>query len=268
MSGFSRTVIAVAQPFRAVRQIDSIFLRMASLTGKVAIVTGGSRGIGRAIASSFLREGISVTITGVNAQHLREAETELSRGLAGGVTVYAAAADVRDHLAVESVMEETVRRQGGFDILINNAGVGWFGSVESEGHDDWRRVIDTNVTGVFNCCKAAIPHLRRRGGGWIVNISSLAGTNPFVGGAGYCASKAALDVFSEALMQEVRQDGIRVSYVKPGSVNTDFMDHADPTNEWKLRPEDVAQVVVDLVSHDKRSLPSRVDIRPSKPPRK
>jgi 3-oxoacyl-[acyl-carrier protein] reductase len=129
-------------------------------------------------------------------------------------------------------------------------------------------VMDTNVTGVFNCCKAAIPHLRRRGGGYIVNISSLAGTNPFVGGAAYCASKAAVDVFSEALMQEVRHDGIRVSYIKPGSVNTDFTGQADPNNEWKLRPEDVAQVVVDLVSHDQRSLASRVEMRPSRPPKK
>jgi NAD(P)-dependent dehydrogenase (short-subunit alcohol dehydrogenase family) len=128
--------------------------------------------------------------------------------------------------------------------------------------------MDTNVTGMFNCCKAAIPHLRRSGGGYIINISSLAGSNPFAGGASYCASKAAVDAFSEALMQEVRHDGIRVSCIKPGSVNTEFMGHADPQNDWKLRPADVAQVVVDLVSHDSRSLPSRVDIRPSKPPKK
>jgi 3-oxoacyl-[acyl-carrier protein] reductase len=128
--------------------------------------------------------------------------------------------------------------------------------------------LDTNITGVFNCCRAAIPHMRRRGGGWIINISSLAGSNPFAGGASYCASKAALDAFSEALMQEIRQDGIRVGYVKAGSVNTDFMGTPDQQNDWKLRPEDVAQVVVDLVSHDPRSLPSRVEIRPSKPPRK
>ena len=239
-----------------------------SLQGKVAIVTGGSRGIGRAIAAALLQEGASVAVTGVSKDHLQEAEAELSRVAAGDARVLTFAADVRDHLAVESCMDETARRQGGLDIVVNNAGVGWFGSVESQGHDDWRRVMDTNVTGIFNCCKAAIPHLRRRGGGYIVNISSLAGTNPFVGGASYCASKAAVDVFSEALMQEVRQDGIRVSYIKPGSVNTDFMGHADPNNEWKLRPEDVAQVVVDLVSHDRRSLASRVDLRPSRPPKK
>jgi 3-oxoacyl-[acyl-carrier protein] reductase len=240
----------------------------APLAGKVAVVTGGSRGIGFAIAAAFLQNGIHVAISGVNRGHLDKAEAELARAAANGARVLTFAADVRDHLAVESLIDETARRQGGLDILVNNAGIGWFGSIESQGHDDWRRVMDTNVTGVFNCCKASIPHMRRRGGGWIINISSLAGSNPFVGGASYCASKAALDVFSEALMQEVRHDGIRVSYVKPGSVNTDFMGHADPQNDWKLRAEDVAQVVVDLIRHESRSLPSRVEIRPSTPPRK
>ncbi len=241
---------------------------MASLAGKVAIVTGGSRGIGLAVSAALLQRGVHVAITGLNKDHLEKAEADLARVATQGARVLPFAVDVRDHLAVASLVDETVRRQDGLDILVNNAGVGWFGSVESQGHDDWRRVFDTNVTGIFNCCKAAVPHLRRRGGGYIINISSLAGSNPFSGGASYCASKAAVDAFSEALMQEVRQDGIRVSYVKPGSVNTDFMGHADPQNDWKLRAEDVAQVVVDLVSHDERSLPSRVEIRPSKPPKK
>jgi len=244
-------------------------LRMGTpLEGQVAIVTGGSRGIGRAIAAALLARGTHVAITGVNKDRLEQAEAELARAATGGARILIFVADVRDQLAVQSLVDETARRQGGLDILVNNAGVGWFGSVESQGHDEWRRVMDTNVTGVFNCCKAAIPHLRRRGGGYIINISSLAGTNPFVGGAAYCASKAAVDVFSEALMQEVRHDGIRVSYIKPGSVNTDFMGQADPDNEWKLRPEDVGEVVVDLVSHDRRSLPSRVEMRPSRPPKK
>ena len=234
----------------------------------VALVTGGSRGIGRASASAFVSQGVHVGITGINPNHLAEAERELTASAVSGAAVHTFTADVRDHLAVESTVDEIVRRLGGIDILMNNAGVGWFGNVESEAHDDWRRVLDTNVTGLFNCCKAAIPHLRRRGGGWIINISSLAGTNPFAGGAGYCASKAAVDAFSEALMQEVRHDGIRVSSIKPGSVNTEFSGHADPASDWKLAPEDIARVVIDLVEHPDRSLPSRVEIRPAKPPRK
>ncbi len=244
-------------------------LRMGtSIEGKVAIVTGGSRGIGRAIAAALLQKGVHVALCGVNKEHLDKAEAELTRTATAGARVLMFTVDVRDHLAVQSLVDETARRQGGLDILVNNAGVGWFGSLESQAHDEWRRVMDTNVTGLFNCSKAAIPHLRRRGGGHIINISSLAGSNPFAGGASYCASKAAVDALSEALMQEVRHDGIRVSYIKPGSVNTDFMGHADPASDWKLRPEDVAQVVVDLVSHDTRSLPSRVDMRPSRPPKK
>ena len=239
-----------------------------SLEGKVAIVTGGSRGIGLATAAAFVQKGIHVAISGVKKDHLEQAEAELARVAAGGARVLIFVADVRDHLAVQSLIDETARRQGGIAILVNNAGVGWFGSLESQGHDDWRRVMDTNVTGIFNCCKAAIPHLRRRGGGYIINISSLAGSNAFAGGVSYCASKAAVDAFSEGLMQEVRHDGIRVSYIKPGSVNTDFMGQADPGNDWKLRPVDVAQAVLDLVSHDPRSLPSRVEMRPSRPPKK
>ena len=238
------------------------------LEGKVAIVTGGSRGIGFAVAAALIQNGAHVAISGIKKDHLENAEAELARVATGGARALIFAADVRDHLAVQSLVDETARRQGGIDILVNNAGVGWFGSLESQGHDDWRRVIDTNVTGIFNCCKAVIPHLRRRGGGYIINVSSLAGSNPFANGASYCASKAAVDAFSEALMQEVRHDGIRVSYIKPGSVNTDFMGHADPANEWKLRPEDVARVVVELVSQDTRSLSSRVEMRPSMPPRK
>jgi len=244
------------------------FRMASSIQGKTAIVTGGSRGIGLAIAAGLLAEGVSVSITGTNPDHLRAAEASLLAKTAGGAKLLTFTADVRDHLAVDSVVEETVRRLGGLDILVNNAGVGWFGTVESESHDDWRRVIDTNLTGIFNCCHAAIPHMRRRGESYIINISSLAGKNVVTGGAGYCASKAGVNAFSEVLLQEVRQDGIRVTYVCPGSVNTDFTGHADPNNDWKLRPEDVAQVVLDLVRTDKRSLPSLVEMRPAKPPKK
>jgi NADP-dependent 3-hydroxy acid dehydrogenase YdfG len=170
---------------------------------------------------------------------------------------------VRDYGQVEQLVETTVQRFGGLDILVNNAAIGKFSLVSETSPDDWRAMVETNLSGVFHCCHAALPHLRRRGSGWIVNISSLAGTNAFVGAAGYSATKAGLNAFSEALMQEVRQDDIRVSYIMPGSVSTGFGGHG--TADWKLAPEDVAQVVVDLIEHPRRSLPSRVEIRPSKP---
>jgi NAD(P)-dependent dehydrogenase (short-subunit alcohol dehydrogenase family) len=232
------------------------------LAGKVAIVTGGSRGIGLAIATALHGRGAAVVLNGLDQGRIDRAV----RALPGALGIRA---DVRDPDDVAGLVRAAVERFGGLDILVNNAAVGVFGSVADLAHHEWRAVVDTNLTGVFQCCHAAIPHLRRRGGGWIINISSLAGKNSFPGGAAYCASKAALNAFSEALMQEVRYDGIRVSYVMPGSVRTAFAGHeVGDSAEWKLAPEDVAQVVLDLVGHDPRSLPSRVEMRPSRPPRK
>ncbi len=157
-------------------------------------------------------------------------------------------------------------RFGGLDALVNNAGVGVGVPIADMPHDEWDRIIGTNLTGVFNCCKAAIPLLRARGGGWIVNVSSLASKNPFIGGAAYCASKAGLNAFSEALMQELRYDNIRVTYVLPGSVATGFSGRTAETGaDWKLLPEDVAHAIVDVMNHPARSLPSRIEIRPSQP---
>ena len=237
---------------------------MADLKGKSAVVTGGSRGIGLAIAEGLLARGVRVVITGRDESHLADAKARLSRRR--GAKIQTMVADVRDHAQVEAVMAHAVSAFGGLDILINNAGVGVFSPVADQSIDKWRETIDTNLTGVFNCCHAAIPHLRARGQSWIINVSSLAGKNPFAGGAAYCASKAGLNAFSEALMQEVRYEGIRVSYVMPGSVRTEFAgSHDGAGTEWKLAAEDVAQVVVDLLQHDPRSLPSRVEIRPSQP---
>jgi len=236
----------------------------------VALVTGGSKGIGLAIARALLDRDMQVAISGRHEADLRRAAEQLGAG-ANLVTV---SADVRDEAAARRSVEETVRAFGGLDVLVNNAGVGKFANVADMTPQMFRDVIDTNLTGVFYCTHAALPHLRRRGGGYIVNISSLAGKNAFTGGAAYCASKAGLNAFSEALMQEVRYDNIRVSYVMPGSVSTGFGDRgssgeADPSTElgagWKLAPEDVARVVVDLISHEARSLASRVELRPSRP---
>ena len=237
---------------------------MTELTGKAAVVTGGSRGIGLAVASALLARGVHVLITGRDARHLEDAQAALSDRSPGRLET--AVADVRDYAQVEQAIRRAVSAFGGLDILINNAGIGVFSEVADQPVEQWRETIDTNLTGVFHGCHAAIPHLRARGQGWIINVSSLAGKNPFAGGAAYCASKAGLNAFSEALMQEVRYDGIRVSYVMPGSVRTEFAGtHDGAGTEWKLTAEDVAQVVVDLLMHDPRSLPSRVEIRPAKP---
>jgi NAD(P)-dependent dehydrogenase (short-subunit alcohol dehydrogenase family) len=234
------------------------------LEGRTAVVTGGSRGIGFAIAESLLDHGAGVVITGTSQGHLDKA---LAR-LGGRGRLEAVRADVRRPGDVDRVIGRAVEVFGGLDVLVNNAGVGRFANVADMSIDQWHEVIDTNLTGVFYCCRTAIPHMRRRGAGFIVNISSLAGKNAFVGGAAYCASKSALNAFSEALMQEVRHEGIRVSYVMPGSVATEFGGPTTGDAGWKLTASDVAQVVLDLLAHDKRSLPSRVELRPSQPPRK
>jgi NAD(P)-dependent dehydrogenase (short-subunit alcohol dehydrogenase family) len=240
---------------------------MTRLAGKVAIVTGGSRGIGLATASRFLREGASVAILGTDRGRLDAARGELA-AVASSMHVLALQADVRDHGQVAAAVDQAVAAFGGLDVVVNNAGVGMFKAVADMTIDDWRAVIDTNITGVFNGCHAALPHLKRRGGGWIVNISSLASKNAFVNGAAYCATKSAVNSFSEALMQEVRYDGIRVAYVLPGSVNTGFGGLANTKSEWALQPDDVAEVIADLIAHPTRSLPSRVEIRPAQPQRK
>jgi len=240
---------------------------MSTLSGKVAIVTGGSRGIGLAAARLLRREGASVAVVGTNSAHLRTAVDSLTAD-AGEGRVEAVAADVRDSIQMEAAMARTASALGGIDIVINNAGVAVFKPVAEMSVDEWRLMFDTNITGIFNTSRAALPYLRARGGGWVINVSSLAGTNPFPGGAAYCATKAAVNAFSEAFMQEVRHDGIRVAYVSPGSVDTSFGGGTRDKSGWALQPEDVAQVIGDLVAYPGRSLPSRVEIRPSRPPRK
>ena len=227
-----------------------------------AIVTGGTRGIGLAIAQAICRAGGHVMVTGRSDTSVREALSSLATD--AGDRAAGMAVDVRDSAAVDRLVDETARRFGGLDTVINNAGVGAFANVEAMSDADWNLVIATNLTGPFHVSRAAIPVLRASGGGWIINIASLAARNPFVGGGAYCASKAALVSFSETLMQEVRYDNIRVSVVLPGSVATDFSGPGK-NDGWKLAGEDVAHVVMDLLRHPARSLPSRVEIRPSQP---
>ena len=237
------------------------------LNGKVAIVTGGTKGIGRGIAAALVREGINVCISARKRSEIDETIEDLA-GLGRG-RITGLVCDVRDHPQIEALFDRTIEEFGGIDILVNNAGIGIFSSVEEMSPEDFRAVLETNLFGVYYCCHEAIPLMKQRGGGYIINISSLAGTNAHPRMAAYNASKFGLNGFSEALMQEVRHDGIKVSYIMPGSVNTEFADDTfSEDKSWQLQPEDIARVVLDLLHHHERSLPSRVEIRPSKPPKK
>lgn len=233
----------------------------------IALVTGGTRGIGRATAVALLKTGHSVMLTGRQRGQVDATVDALKAQCNADGRVAGRAVDVRDRKAVERVVADTAETFGSMTVLVNNAGVGAFSTVEATSDEDWASVIDTNLTGVFYASRAALPALRRAGGGWIINIASLAGRNFFANGAAYCASKAGLVAFSESLMLEVRQDNIRVSVIMPGSVATEFVGpsgkHEDES--WKLSPDDVAQTVLDLLNHHGRSLPSKIEIRPSKP---
>ena len=237
------------------------------LKNKSAIVTGGTKGIGRGIAEALIREGVSVCISSRHQNEIDKAVSELNGSTEGSAIGFVC--DVRQHDQVRALIDHTVKELGGLDILINNAGVGIFETVEQTSPEDFRAVLETNLFGVFYCCHEAIPRMKKRGLGYIINISSLAGANPHPRMAAYNASKFGLNGFSEALMQEVRHDNIKVSYVMPGSVNTEFGgDSPSDEKSWQLTPADIARVVIDLLHHDDRSLASRVEIRPSKPPKK
>jgi NAD(P)-dependent dehydrogenase (short-subunit alcohol dehydrogenase family) len=238
-----------------------------NLKNKVAIVTGGTKGIGRAIADFLLREGVSVCVSARDVEVIGDAPKRAGNFDGGREIMFPC--DVRNYDHVTGLIGYAVKELGGIDILVNNAGIGIFETVEQTSPEDFRAVLETNLFGVFHCCHTAIPEMKKRGGGYIINISSLAGANPHPRMAAYNASKFGLNGFSEALMQEVRHDNIKVSYIMPGSVNTEFGGDS-PSDEkgWQLTPQDIARVVIDLLHHDDRALPSRIEIRPSKPPKK
>jgi 3-oxoacyl-[acyl-carrier protein] reductase len=236
------------------------------IENKVAVVTGGTKGIGKAIAESLLKKGAKVFICARNKPEVKRALEDLSRyGQTEGEIC-----DVRSEEQVRQMLEECERVFGGVDILVNNAGIGIMNkSVEEISGDEFRQTLETNLFGVFYCCHYAVPLMKKRGGGYIINISSLAGQNAHPRMAAYNASKFGLNGFSEALMQEVREHNIKVSYICPGSVNTYFGgDEPSEENSWQLQPEDISQIVLDLLNMNPRALPSKVEIRPSKPPKK
>lgn len=235
---------------------------MSRIEGKTAIVTGGSRGIGLAIARALAERAADVLICAREKAALDGAVEDLRSKAKSRVE--GTICDVRDYEQVRAMVEKAARLFGGVDILINNAGVGFFRKIEELSIEEWRATIETNLSGAFYCSKEVIPLMKQRGGGFIINIGSLAGRNAFAGGTAYNASKFGLIGFSEALLQDVRYDHIRVSCIMPGSVNTGFSGR-DRAEDWKLMPEDVARVVVSVLEMEPRAMTSLVELRPSEP---
>ena len=237
------------------------------LGGRTAIVTGGSKGIGFAIARRLIQAGSNVVICARGEAEVATAAVELDA--AGEGSALGIAADMRSLDDVRKLVAAGVERFGRLDILVNNAGVGGFAPVDEISPEMWHQILETNLTGVYYASHEAIPHMRKSGEGWIINIGSLAGKNPFAGGAAYNASKFGLLGFSEAMMLDVRHYGIRVSCIMPGSVETHFSGPGSHSGaDWKLQADDIAEAVMDLLAFDSRALPSRVEIRPSRPPKK
>ncbi len=232
------------------------------LEKKNAIVTGGSRGIGFAIAKALAQSGAAVAICGRNQTALDKAVSQLTK--TGLSKVIGKVADVSKSTEVEALFGFVDWQLGGLDILVNNAGIGVFKPTAELSLADWAKTLETNLTGVFYCCREALSRLKNQGGGYIINISSLAGKNPFAGGAAYNASKFGLNGFSEAMMLDHRYDNVRVTQIMPGSVDTEFSPGLAKA-DWKIAPDDIAEIVLMLLRTPERTLVSRIEVRPSKP---
>lgn len=227
-----------------------------------ALVTGAGRGIGREVALALAREGARLTVVSRTAHELDTLVGEIE---ALGARGMAFAGDLRHPSACAGAVASAVDCFGGLQILVNNAGVGVFANLAETSDEDWETVLNTNLTSVFRLTRAALPHLSRRGG-HVLMVSSLAGRNPIAGLAAYCASKAALDQLAACLMLEVRHQGVKVTTIAPGSVDTGFAGAPRPPDtSWMLTAEDVAQTVVDLLRMRDGAHSSRVEMRPARP---
>lgn len=239
---------------------------MRDLKDKVAFITGGSKGIGYGTAEILVGEGMNVAVTSRTAEAAQEAATKLNA--LGGGRALGLQSDVRDFESQQAAVKKAEEKLGAIDFLFANAGLGRFGSIEDLSIEQWNEVIDTNLNGVFYSIKAALESLKKTRG-FIITLSSLAGTNFFAGGAAYNASKFGLTGFTQAVMLDLRQMGIRVSTIMPGSVATHFNNHVpNDSDGWKIQPEDIGIMVRDLLKLDARTLPSKIEVRPSMPPKK
>ena len=230
------------------------------------IITGGSKGIGLGIADYLVQQGMNVAITGRNTDTLEDAEYSLKSHNKGKVLSFEA--DVRDMDEMSEMADAVVKAWGGIDVLVANAGIGHFGSIEDLTLDQWQETIDINLTGVFISIKACLEALKASKG-YIISISSLAGTNFFAGGSAYNASKFGLTGFTQSVMLDLRQDGIKALTIMPGSVTSYFNGHTpDESDAWKIQPEDLGELVHDVLQLNPRTLPSKIEVRPSMPPKR
>jgi 3-oxoacyl-[acyl-carrier protein] reductase len=235
---------------------------MDAIKNKVVLITGGSKGIGYGVAEALLSEGAKVAITSRSQKSANEAATRL--GKTGKGEVLALESDVRDLNAQQKAIDAVVKKWGSLDVLVANAGLGHFGNIETLSVEQWNETIDINLTGVFYSIKASLPELKKSKG-YIITMASLAGTNFFAGASAYNASKFGLVGFTQAAMLDLRSYGIKVTTIMPGSVATEFSSGAKGDESWKIQPEDIGQIVVDLLNMHPRTLPSKIEVRPSIP---
>lgn len=239
---------------------------MNTLQGMTALITGGSKGIGYGIAASLLKEGVNVAITSRNQQDADAASAELSK--IGPGKIIGIAADVRNFEAQQKVVAQTLATFGRLDVLIANAGIGHFAPITEMTANQWNDTIDTNLTGVFYSLKSALDALIAAKG-YFISIASLAGTNFFPTASAYNASKFGLVGFTQAVMLDLREAGVKCSTIMPGSVASHFNNHEPNADDaWKIQPEDLGQMVVDLLHMNPRTLPSKIEVRPSQTPKK
>ena len=241
---------------------------MNNIKGKVALITGGSKGIGFGIAEALLNQGLKVAFTSRSQESANKAVEELVSRTNTDKHILGIEADVRDLSHQENAVKKTIEEFGQLDIVIANAGLGHFASIEDLTVDQWQEVIDTNLTGAFYSIKASVKALKQSKG-YYITISSLAGTNFFAGGSAYNASKFGVTGFTQAVMLDLRQHGVKVSTIMPGSVSTHFNGN-EPSEKgaWKIQIEDLGEIVVDLLKMNPRTLPSKIEVRPTSPPSK
>lgn len=239
---------------------------MKNLKGKVALVTGGTKGIGYGVAEALLNQGVKVVITSRDKGAADEAAKNLASKTKTTGSIIGVQADVRQLDSQKEAVNQALSTFGQLDVVVANAGLGHFGSIEDITTKQWNDVIDTNLTGVFNSIKASVDALKLSKG-YYITISSLAGENFFAGGSAYNASKFGVTGFTQAVMLDLRKYGVKVSTIMPGSVSTHFNGN-EPSEKgaWKIQIEDIGEIVVDLLKMNPRTLPSKIEVRPTTPP--